>query len=188
MPQGRPPRRKEALTLLFARAYRVLGFPRAGGAGSGRREETPMIDRTSIDPVHELKTRAELLQHGAASGLAPAIERLRALPELRRAGSEALAAFAARLQRKHRLAAVAREAGFESWSTASRVLRRRSRGGRNYGETPLPQGVGRFPEPLGSRRTRRPASFTSSAARIPHRLQAPHLPRRARLRCRSRWP
>ncbi|MGD0525597.1 MAG: hypothetical protein ABSE49_10655 [Polyangiaceae bacterium] len=76
-----------------------------------------------VDPVGELKTRAEILQGRIAAGDAPARARLRALPELARAGDEALAEAAARVRRKHCLAVVARELGFGSWEHAQRVLR-----------------------------------------------------------------
>ena len=96
-----------------------------------------------IDPVRELKIRAELLQRGVTAGGAPAIERLRVLPELRRASPEDLAAFAASLQRKHCLAAVAREAGFQSWDQASRVLRGEVNE-PDYGDLLYPKGTGTF--------------------------------------------
>ena len=96
-----------------------------------------------IDPVRELKIRAELLHHGVSAGAAPATERLRALPELRRATAEELASFAARAQRKHCLTAVARELGFEGWEHASRVL-----GGEtsesDYGAPLYPAGASAF--------------------------------------------
>lgn len=75
-----------------------------------------------IDPIRELNIRAKLLHHAIAAGTPAASERLRALPELRRASSEQLAAFATRVQRKHCLAAIARETGFQSWDHATRVL------------------------------------------------------------------
>jgi hypothetical protein len=75
-----------------------------------------------IDPIRELNIRAKLLHHGVEAGVVSATERLRALPELRRASSEHLTAFAARVQRKHCLAAAAREAGFHGWDHATRVL------------------------------------------------------------------
>jgi len=75
-----------------------------------------------IDPVRELKIRAELLHHSVSARAVPATERLRVLPELRRATPEALTAFAERIQRKHCLAAVACELGFNGWDHASRVL------------------------------------------------------------------
>jgi hypothetical protein len=75
-----------------------------------------------VDPVRELKTRAELLHHRVTSGDELARARLRALPELKKADDEALASAAARMQRKHFLAVVAREHGFTSWEQAKRVL------------------------------------------------------------------
>jgi hypothetical protein len=75
-----------------------------------------------MDPVRELKIRADLLQARLASGDADALVRLRALPEMRRADDRALSAMAKTLQRKHCLAVVARQCGFSSWSHACRVL------------------------------------------------------------------
>ena len=63
------------------------------------------------DPIRELKTRAEILQHSLEAGEAPAVVRLRSLAELRRATTDDLAAFVPKVQRKHCLAIVAREAG-----------------------------------------------------------------------------
>lgn len=76
-----------------------------------------------IDPIEELKTRAEILQKRVAAGDEVARARLRVLAELRRADDAAVLAFASTLQRKHCLAIVAREAGFSSWDHAGRVLR-----------------------------------------------------------------
>jgi hypothetical protein len=75
-----------------------------------------------MDPVRELKVRAEILHRAVQGEDAAAIERLRALAELKRAGSDALRVAAREVQRKHCLAAVAREAGFASWEHALRVL------------------------------------------------------------------
>jgi hypothetical protein len=96
-----------------------------------------------IDPSRELKVRAEILHHAVATGDAPSTLRLRALPELRRADAGALGAFAARIQRKHCLAAVAREAGFETWEHALRVLRGES-GETDHGELLYPKGASAF--------------------------------------------
>jgi GNAT superfamily N-acetyltransferase len=73
-------------------------------------------------PVQELKTRAELLHAGVASGERDALRRLRVLPELAKADDAALTAAAAGMQRKHCLAVVAREHGFSRWDQALRVL------------------------------------------------------------------
>jgi hypothetical protein len=73
-------------------------------------------------PVRELKVRAEILHHRLQAGDPASPARLRALPELRRAGDVELAGAAARIQRKHCLAVVARELGFASFEHAQRVL------------------------------------------------------------------
>jgi hypothetical protein len=75
-----------------------------------------------MDPVRELKVRAELLQHAARALEPPALQRLRALAELRRADVDALSEAAAGIPRKHCLAVVAREVGFASFDHARRVL------------------------------------------------------------------
>jgi hypothetical protein len=75
-----------------------------------------------VDPVRELKTRAELLQRRLAAGSEEARRRLRALPELARANADALAAAAPGIRRKHCLSVVAREHGFTTWEHARRVL------------------------------------------------------------------
>lgn len=75
-----------------------------------------------VNPVEELKTRAEILHRRVASGDEAALERLRALPELAKADAAALAGAGARMRRKHCLAVVAREHGFASWEHARRVL------------------------------------------------------------------
>lgn len=64
-----------------------------------------------IDPIQELKTRAEILHKKIAAGDADAQARLRTLPGV------------AEVQRKHCLAIVAREVGFSTWEHALRVLR-----------------------------------------------------------------
>ncbi|AUX27212.1 hypothetical protein SOCEGT47_077930 [Sorangium cellulosum] len=75
-----------------------------------------------IDPVRELKIRAELLHTRLASSDTAALARLRALPELRRADEAALAAAVPGIRRKHCLAVVARECGFSSWESARLAL------------------------------------------------------------------
>jgi len=75
-----------------------------------------------MDPVRELKVRAEILKKALASADSGALERLRVLPEMRRAAAPALAATVASIRRKHCLAVVAREHGFSSWAHALRVL------------------------------------------------------------------
>jgi hypothetical protein len=75
-----------------------------------------------IDPIVELKVRAELLHRGVEASDPVALGRLRVLQEHRKADDQALQALAAGIQRKHCLAAVAREAGFSSWEHARRIL------------------------------------------------------------------
>jgi hypothetical protein len=75
-----------------------------------------------MDPVQELKIRAELLHTRLSEGNADALKRLRALPEMRRADEGALAEMAQSAQRKHCLAIVAREHGFSTWEHARRVI------------------------------------------------------------------
>jgi hypothetical protein len=75
-----------------------------------------------MDPVRELKVRAEILQKALASANQGALDRLRALPEMRRAAQPALVAMSATTRRKHCLAIVAREHGFSGWEHALRVL------------------------------------------------------------------
>ncbi len=75
-----------------------------------------------VNPVQELKTRAEILHGRLAAGSAEARRRLRLLPELAKADDDALASAAPRMRRKHCLAVVAREHGFATWEHARRVL------------------------------------------------------------------
>jgi hypothetical protein len=75
-----------------------------------------------MDPIREVKVRAELLHKRLRASDPVARERLRALPEYKRANDDALRAAAAEVQRKHCLAAVSRELGFTSFDHAVRVL------------------------------------------------------------------
>ncbi|WP_437661849.1 phosphotransferase [Sorangium sp. So ce1182] len=75
-----------------------------------------------MDPVRELKIRAELLQTRLASNDAAALARLRALPALRRADEAALAAAAPGIGPEQCLEVVARECGFSSWERARLAL------------------------------------------------------------------
>jgi hypothetical protein len=75
-----------------------------------------------MDPVRELKVRAELLHARLERGEVESLARLRVLPELRRAGDEELKAWAKDVQRKHCLAVVAGECGFSGWDHALRVF------------------------------------------------------------------
>jgi hypothetical protein len=75
-----------------------------------------------MDPVRELKIRAEILHKAVTSGNAGAIGRLAALPEHARTSAEELSAWSREVQHKHCLAVVARECGFSGWAHARRVL------------------------------------------------------------------
>jgi hypothetical protein len=83
------------------------------------RAATPL----ALDPVRELKVRAEVLHKHLATGDARARSRLRALHEHRHSDDASLLALAPEIQRKHCLAVVARECGFANWEHACRVLR-----------------------------------------------------------------
>lgn len=82
-----------------------------------------------VDPVTELKTRAELLlralharlQKGGASHWS-SMCRMRALTQWAKAEDGQLQLALPDIRRKHCLAVVARESGFSSWAHACRVL------------------------------------------------------------------
>ena len=73
-----------------------------------------------IDPVRELKARAELLHHRVTAKETKALARLRVLPEFRKV--EALEERVPDIKRKHCLAVAAREVGFDGWLHAVSVL------------------------------------------------------------------
>ena len=75
-----------------------------------------------IDPVRELKIRAEILQHRIASRQPAALARLRRLPEFRAYSDDALEAVAARVLRRHCLTLLATELGFQGWPSAKAAL------------------------------------------------------------------
>lgn len=75
-----------------------------------------------MDPVRELKIRAEILQGHLAAGSLDGLARLRRLTEWRDAAEPALAVAAQSAPRKLCLAIVARECGFTSWEHARHVL------------------------------------------------------------------
>src|ERR1017187_8049116 len=82
--QGRPSRREEAFTL-HARTNAsddICDFPQAEGSGNGQTEE-----RAMLDPVRELKVRAQILHHAVKASESAALERLRRSEE-RRVGKE----------------------------------------------------------------------------------------------------
>ncbi len=72
------------------------------------------------DLIEDLKARGRILHREAKTLNPAAVARLRALPELRTLDEESLAAS---LKRRHCLAAIARELGFEGWPHAVAVLR-----------------------------------------------------------------
>lgn len=76
-----------------------------------------------IDPSRELRIRAELLHKLVAARQPTALARLRKLPEHRQASEDALRALVPAIKRKHCLAVVARELGFQSWEHGLCVLR-----------------------------------------------------------------
>jgi|CZKU01.1.fsa_nt_gi hypothetical protein len=75
-----------------------------------------------LDPVRELKVRAQILHHAVKASESAALERLRVLVGFRKADAEALRSAATGIQRKHCLAAVSRELGFASFEHARRVF------------------------------------------------------------------
>jgi len=80
-----------------------------------------------MDPVRELRVRAEVLHKRLVAGDARARSRLRALHEHRHADDASLVMLATNVRRKHCLAVAARECGFTSWEHACRVLQGDSR-------------------------------------------------------------
>jgi hypothetical protein len=71
------------------------------------------------DLIDDLKARARILQRQAQAGEVGALARLRRLPELKSLDDVQLRET---VQRRHCLAAVAREQGFRDWSHARSVL------------------------------------------------------------------
>lgn len=84
--------------------------------------------------VSELKARARILHRQARDGDPEAIRRVRTLPELRKLDPEQLSA---ELQRKHGLAVVARELGFDGWQHAIAMLT--GQGGDDHGTVLYPR-------------------------------------------------
>ncbi|WXB00285.1 hypothetical protein LZC95_49540 [Pendulispora brunnea] len=85
-----------------------------------RGRATPGVGK--MDPVQELKIRADILHAQLESRDGDALARLRVLPELRRADDALLLAKAEAFRRKHCLSVVARECGFASWERARNIL------------------------------------------------------------------
>ena len=100
-----------------------------------------------IDPVRELKIRAEILQHRIASRQPAALARLRRLPEFRAYSDDELEAAAAHVLRRHCLTLLATELGFQGWPSAKAALfRDQPRRGLRHGS--LSQAVRRALESL----------------------------------------
>ena len=74
-----------------------------------------------IDPIRELKTRAELLHRKLKNSQPGAIARLRRLPDFR-TSSDSDAELVRAVQRKHCLSVIASEFGFSNWAHAKRLL------------------------------------------------------------------
>jgi hypothetical protein len=74
------------------------------------------------DPMRELKIRAELLHKKIQTGDPSALKRLRVLPEFRRNSPESLAKLTSTIRRRHCLAVIAAELGFQSWHDMKAVL------------------------------------------------------------------
>ncbi len=89
------------------------------------------------DSVEALKNRARILHRQAKSQDPEALKRLRVEPDLRKLDDIALSQA---LKRRHCLAAVAREFGFEGWSHATRVLGDKPT--EDYGKMLYPRGCG----------------------------------------------
>jgi hypothetical protein len=74
-----------------------------------------------VDPISELKTRAEIL-HKVVKTDPDARARMRCLREFAKADDATLEAAAKEMRHKHCLAIVAREHGFSSWEHCVRVI------------------------------------------------------------------
>jgi hypothetical protein len=75
-----------------------------------------------MDAIRELKTRAEILHRRIQNNDHRAVERLRVLPQFRRASYEHLAAAARTIQRRDCLTVIAAELGFASWPEAKTAI------------------------------------------------------------------
>lgn len=95
---------------------------RAGQTSSLREVATEDGMETSEKVIDELRARARRLHRAAQRGEPAALAALRGLRELAASNLDG-AALQARVQRKHALAAVARQLGFRSWNHATAVLR-----------------------------------------------------------------
>ncbi len=113
-------------------------IPRAGRSGSRLNDEVSAM----VDPIQEIKVRAEILQKRIEAGEPAAQQRLGILPELRNAPLDTMKEFAATIQRKHCLTVLARELGFSGYPHALRVLAGEDEA--DFGTTLYPGGHGMF--------------------------------------------
>jgi hypothetical protein len=75
-----------------------------------------------IDPVRELRTRAEILHRRIRKGQMPALVRLRKLPEFKSFSDAQLQSARTAIVRRQCLALLAIELGFSGWPHAKQVL------------------------------------------------------------------
>ncbi|MEO8098916.1 MAG: hypothetical protein ABI811_14535 [Acidobacteriota bacterium] len=75
-----------------------------------------------MNPIQEVKTRAEILHRHIQAGDHRALGRLRSLPSFRKTSYEALAAALVSVRRSHCLEVIAREFGFPNWPAAKKTL------------------------------------------------------------------
>lgn len=109
-----PPR--EAFTLLKC-PRSALRFQSAQGAGGRETVETAMID-----PIRELRTRAEILHRNIQRQSLSAARRLRSLEDYRAHSNERLLAAAPSVRRHECLNVLAIELGFEGWTPAVQAI------------------------------------------------------------------
>jgi hypothetical protein len=94
-----------------------------------------------LDPMSELKARADILHSKIERGDAAAIARLRVLPEFRKAKPGELENAVASIQRRHCLSVIAIEMGFTGWQHATALIAG-TEGVDDFGTTLYPKGVG----------------------------------------------
>lgn len=75
-----------------------------------------------INPIRELKIRAEILQRQLVRRQPPTLARLRSLPEFRACSSDELESAGPRVLRRQCLALLAMELGFSGWRHAKEVI------------------------------------------------------------------
>lgn len=75
-----------------------------------------------IDPIRELRTRAEILQHHLRRRLPDAVSRLRVLAKYRGQANDRILALAPAVRRRECLSIIAMELGFDGWPHTKQVL------------------------------------------------------------------